>query len=360
MSVDSMRRSARRILARPDIMFNRLMGREFIPNRPDMLCIETTSVCNLECCFCPYVKKEGARLTMKHEFFVNCVEQALEMGYRRFELTPCTGDVFMDPHLFDKLEFLEQNDDVTEYEFYTNFTIPRKKDIEHLVRLRKLKKVIISIYGHDLNSFIGITKATEKLYRRLLFNLETLSGLLDKRAFYLELNFRSTRDMPRLAVSDLTRLAKRFENAGIKVRKLRGPYNNWGGSITKEDVTGLPIGIVSGSAAYKNGACSWLFTSVQVRANGIVNGCACRDVEATLRIGDLNERPLHEIISIENPAYMALIDEQQEGQFRPVCRSCDVYQSIYRQRSVYRSGNVKTVTMRDFKGRLESSRATKA
>ena len=42
-------------------------------------------------------------------------------------------------------------------------------------------------------------------------------------------------------------------------------------------------------------------------ADGIVNGCGVKDPEASLRIGDLNEKPLREIISTRNPAYMKLI-----------------------------------------------------
>jgi hypothetical protein len=114
----------------------------------------------------------------------------------------------------------------------------------------------------------------------------------------------------------------------------------------------LPLTVVKTGSTPKNGACSLLFTSVQVRANQIVNGCACRDVEATLRIGDLKEKPLREIISAWNPAYMALIDGQQKGDFRPVCRSCDYYTSIYHQRSNYVRDRVKTESLSDFKMRL--------
>ncbi len=33
---------------------------------------------------------------MSDGFFQNCVLQALEPGYNQFDLTPCTGDIFMD------------------------------------------------------------------------------------------------------------------------------------------------------------------------------------------------------------------------------------------------------------------------
>src|SRR3954452_21838939 len=92
-----------------EVRLNRSLGREFIPKRADTLFIETSSLCNLKCRFCAYEKKHSPRVSMKDEFFVDCVTQALDLGYRRFELTPCTGDVFMDRHFLNKVTFLENN-----------------------------------------------------------------------------------------------------------------------------------------------------------------------------------------------------------------------------------------------------------
>jgi MoaA/NifB/PqqE/SkfB family radical SAM enzyme len=348
-------KSARNALSTLEINVNRLFGREFIPSLPDMLSIETSSLCNLKCRFCAYTKKQSPKVSMKDAFFIDCIEQALDMGYRRFGMTPCTGDVFMDRHLFDKLDFLERHPDVTGYQFFTNFTVPDADDVKRLVRLEKLGHLTISVYGHDLATFIAITKSTEKVYRRLLANLETLYERLDDKKFGLDFGLRSTRELPRQPVSDLLKLLTRFERAGVPVHKSRGLYNNWGGYITNDDVRGLAIDITGTDAIYKNGACAHLFTTVQIMANGIVNGCACRDVDATLRIGDLNEQKLRDILSVDNAAYMGLIDEQQRGEFRPVCESCDYYKSIYHMRSIYRKSAIPLQSLREFKARLGSA-----
>jgi hypothetical protein len=42
---------------------------------------------------------------MSDDFFQNCVLQALKPGYNQFDLTPGTGDVSMERHLFNKLNF---------------------------------------------------------------------------------------------------------------------------------------------------------------------------------------------------------------------------------------------------------------
>ena len=71
---------------------------------------------------------------------------------------------------------------------------------------------------------------------------------------------------------------------------------------------------------------------------------ACRDTEATLRIGDLREAPLASILSPRNPAYAQLIIEQQAGNFRPVCQGCDFYKSIYRTTAAARKrGRFRTL-----------------
>ena len=345
-------KATRNVLSAVEINLNRVAGREFIPISPHILNIETSGYCNLKCKFCAYTKKQSSKVSMKDAVFEDCIRQAVDMGYREFELTPCTGDVFMDRHILNKLRFLDQHPSVDAYYFFTNFTIPRKSDIQTLFRLAKMKHLTVSIYGHDLASFVAITGSTETVYKRLLSNLETLLALHSEKPLPIEIAIRSTRDAPRLATSDLTRLLKKFERAGVKVRKTN-VYNNWGGYITQEDVRGLAIDVTSTEAMYKNGACVKLFTSVQVMATGIVNGCACRDVDATLRIGDLSETPLRDIISTRNPVYMQLIEEQQRGEFRPVCRSCDFYKSIYHMRVGYLRNRMATQSLDQFKTSLD-------
>jgi hypothetical protein len=304
------------------ININRARGREFIPKGVPTLSIETSSVCNLECRFCAYVKKSSPKVTMKDEFFRSCVGQAIDMGYRRFDLTPCTGDIFMDRGIFRKLEHLESTAAVEGYAFHTNFTIPRARDIKRLFDLRKLSGFAISIYGHDAKTFVDITQSTEKVYRRLVYNLETVLAEIGRRK--IPVNFFTVH--PGVASlrgrdSEIIRLLDRARTAGITVKVQNGVYNNWGGFVTNEDVRGLSIEIAGPNLIYKNGACVRLFTTVQVMATGIVNGCACRDANATLRLGDLNETPLRDLISSRNPRYMALSNSNRRANFHRSARA---------------------------------------
>ncbi len=334
------------------ININRARGREFIPKGVPTLSIETSSLCNLECRFCAYMKKSSAKVTMKDEFFRSCVDQAVDMGYRHFDLTPCTGDVFMDRGVFRKLEHLESMTAVEGYGFHTNFTIPRARDIKRLLDFRKLSGFLISIYGYDAETFVDITRSTEKVYRRLVYNIETVLAETGRRRVPVSFSLHPGVASLRGRDSENTRLLARARTAGITVKVQKGVYNNWGGFVTNEDVRGLPIEIAGPDLIYKNGACVRLFTTVQVMATGIVNGCACRDANATLRLGDLNDTPLRDLISSRNPRYMALIEQQQKGEFPSVCQSCDLYASIYRNSSTYRKNGVELESIEAFKNRI--------
>lgn len=347
----------RNALVRLEIRANRLLGREFIPDGAGMFHIETSGACNLKCRFCAYEKKSEPKVSMPNALFFDCVAQAVELGYTRFDLTPSTGDVFMDKRVFEKFAYLDAHPGVEDYSFFTNLTIPKPETLAKLTALGKLRQLTISVYGHDLQSFIDITKSTAQLYRRLVNNLDALLALKGQWKFGVAIGFRSTFDVPDDDTSELMHALRRYREAGIPVRPSHGVYNNWGGYITQADVAGLDMHITSTELTYKFGACVKLFDSVQVMASGVVNACACRDVDATLRIGDARNARLADILTTRNAEYMRIIDEQQQGKFRPVCAGCDFYKSIYHERSEYRRSKPAMQTVEQFKARLDRPQA---
>lgn len=315
---------------------NKRFGREYIPLDLGTFNIETSSACNLKCRFCAYEKKKTPRVSMSNELFFSTVEQALALGFSEFHLTPTTGDVFMDKRAFEKFAFLDAHPEVKSYHFFTNLTVPSPAQIHQLTYLKKLSRMTISIYGHDEQSFIEIAKSSNKVFNRLLINLETLLNLKNNWPFSISFGFRSTFDVPIKPVDELMRLLEKFRKAGVPINASHGIYNNWGGYISQDDVRGLNIRILDGANTYKLGPCVKLFDGFQVMATGVVNGCSCRDVDASLRIGEIQKTSLKDILSVKNPLYQQIIKEQETGEFRPACKSCDYYRSIYHKPSSFR------------------------
>lgn len=348
MKLRLLEKSLKRLYLKLETASNKWRGREFIPVDLGAFNIETSSACNLKCRFCAYEKKETPRVSMPNEMFVKAVEQALELGFDEFHLTPTTGDVFMDKHVFEKFAYLDAHPRVRSFHFFTNLTILNPEQIERLTRLKKLSRITVSIYGHDEQSFIDIAKSSHKVFQRLLTNLRALLALKPQWPFALSFGFRSTFDVPAEPVDDLMRVLEEFRIAGVAIHASHGIYNNWGGYISQDDVAGLNIKILDGNTTPKLGPCVKLFDGFQVMATGVVNGCSCRDVDATLQIGHLDKAPLKSILSGRNPLYQQIVAEQEAGKFRPACEGCDYYRSIYHQPKVFRKNSIPVQSRMQF------------
>ena len=320
--------------------FNRFLGKSYIPSPRETIHIESTSYCNLNCVFCAYGKKSTPKINVSTEHFKKRVLQAISAGYKGIDLTPITGDVFMDKNFIEKLDFLENCDDLTYFSFYTNAVLLNEERVKKIFNYKKLKNIRLSIYGHDLDSFLKITKGNNNEYNRLIDNLKTLLNY-EKNYFNnrLLINFKSNYDFDinsyesnskykSVELAELTKkLAKKLDLF------LNKPYtlNNWGGLITNDpkELNGAELKITN-IKVKKEGACNLIFSDLQIMADGTVNACACRDVNATLKIGNINNQELKDIVSLKkNRVYKELIENQQKGKFNPICTTCDYYRSIY-------------------------------
>jgi len=333
---------------------NRLIKNEFIPNPFEHLYIEVSNICNLRCKFCAYSKSTTEKSIMSNEMFFNIVNSAINFGYDTFGLTPITGEVFVDRTFIEKLSFLEKNQKVKSYSFFTNFTLANKEIIDWLISAKKLNELYISLYGHDFNSFSKFTGGNEKTYQNLISNLKYLLKYLLKRTksidFDLSFGLRTSLSFNSLdnCNSDLCKIIKAILKQPKSKISINKTYYNWGGYITQDDVKDLDIIINDPLKYYKNGACSLIFYKNQVLVDGQVNACACRDVNITLKIGDLKTQSFEEIYSTQNRDYMNIIKNQQKGKFNPICTHCDFYRSIYKDYKVYHKYKKKQMGLKNF------------
>ena len=308
--------------------------------------ISPSGICNLGCKFCAYRHKERPKRVMSNERFFALVDQATQMGYTQIGLTPMTGDVYTDPDFVSKLSFLEEHPAVEAYYFYTNLTLPTHDRLrESLTDCDKLvrgeRSLYVSVYGHDEDSFSEITGRGEREYRRLVSNLNFLSEFVDDPE-KVEVGFRTYDDTDPIEIIDdrsadgsevLEAVRDLRDDVGVQVTNHTGVYNNWGGTVSDEDVEDIDME-VSEAKLDKDGPCQLIFNKNIILPDGKVNACACRDVEATLCLGDTNENTLDEILSPSaNETYRRLITRHDSGDFPEICRTCDMYQSIREPRS---------------------------
>jgi radical SAM protein with 4Fe4S-binding SPASM domain len=105
-------------------------------------------------------------------------------------------------------------------------------------------------------------------------------------------------------------------------------YDSWAGKVAPEALAA--VGLRPRRMPFKKGACELLFTKPVVLANGDVNACACRDVEAELIVGNVKIEPLAKIWA--GPKIDAIIDAHERGDYPDVCKRCTYFVSVYNAR----------------------------
>ena len=342
--------------------FNHLFGIQKIPDILNNIYIENTSKCNLKCKFCAYDKRDLEEVpyeTMTQDFFENVVNQSLDMGYKNIGLTPTTGDIFMDKNLSDKIEYLENQSRLNGYFFYTNFIPTKKNQIDNLFKLKKLKSMGISIYGHDQDSFSKFSKGTKNAYFKLIENLIYFKEALRSNKINFDIEISQRTDLSfniSNSNNDLSLIIKDIlRNNKISYDK-NSTFNNWGGIISNSDISDLNIKL-NNSKTTKTGSCSLIYSRLIIAPNGLVNACACRDANFTLKIGNIKNDKLKNIINLKNPTYKNLIYRQEKNDFPKVCKSCDFYRSIYQKNAPVwsmKGKKVKNFSLKEVLNKLET------
>lgn len=320
-----------------------LLSREFVHDDAPTMGIEVSGLCNLKCVFCAYKDKDAGKVVMSNDTFIAYVNQLTDIGYTYIMLTPQTGDVFIDKHFADKIEFLEQNPKIEGYEFITNLVSASKPVLERLAEAKKLTRMYISLYGHTAENFQKITGRPEMQYRRLIKNLHDLAQIAPAFQGTLGAFIMTDRGFNWSPHSPLSNQHKETDLlAAIRAIAERDDdffwsgnhvdFDSWGGRISQNDVEALDLGFrVVGPSVPMIGPCGMLFGGAVILADGKVNACGCRAVGDGLIIGDSKTTPLREILSPDNLLYRSLLEKHIAGKYPDDCVGCKIFTSIYRK-----------------------------
>ena len=279
---------------------------------PRGLHVEGTNICNAECVFCAYPQMERKKQTMSMPDFVRVVDEYVSMGGRHVSLTPIVGDPFVDKHLFERLDHLMGLEQVSGISFYTNAILMTPEKCERLMRYAPKLHVHVSWGGFDAptwNTIMGVDK---------------FEAARDNVLFFLDVKRRTGTDIRftlALRCPDSAR-------AGTLWETLAGAREEGLVEIAPEALA--KVGLRARTMPYKKGACELLFTKPVVLANGDVNACACRDVEAELVVGNVKAESLERIWA--GPKVDAIIAAHERGEYPDVCRRCTYFVSVYNSR----------------------------
>jgi radical SAM protein with 4Fe4S-binding SPASM domain len=257
--------------------------------------------------------------------FRQLVADYLAMGGHHVSLTPIVGDPFVDRHLFERLDHLAGLEGVHGISFYTNAILMNAEHCERLMRYGRKLHVHVSWGGFDRdtwNAIMGVEKFEPARDAVLAF-----LAALERTGSAVRLTL-ALRCPESSCKGELYEKLKGYERAGLLEIAAIPDYDSWTGRIAPEALA--EVGLASRPMPYKRGACELLFTKPVVLANGDVNACACRDVEAELVVGNVREKPLSEIWA--GKEIDDLIEAHERGDYPDVCKRCTYFVSVYNSR----------------------------
>ena len=289
---------------------------------PHSLYIEGTNICNARCAFCAYPQMERPKVTMSMEVFRKAIDEYLLLGPAEVDLTPIVGDPFVDKFLFERLDYLAAKPGVTRFHFYTNAILLKPEQLDRLMGYGGRFWMFCSLGGFDREVYhrvMGVDKFDEAVSAiRSLIEAKIRTG----SAMRVNVNLRVPLGHEGGEFWDYLH---RRQAEGIISIGHTADFDNWGGKISEQDLR--QAGLVPKPLPAHTGPCRRLLTGPVILADGRVNACCCRDVEATLIIGDIKERSLSDILS--GPELKTLLERHEKNDFPDICKLCTKYQSVW-------------------------------
>lgn len=292
---------------------------------PRNLHIEGTNICNAKCTFCAYPQMERPKHTMPVDEFRRIIDEYVAMGGKYVSLTPIVGDPFVDRHLFERLDDLDKRPQIKGFYFYTNAILMKPHVSQRLLTYGDKLDIYVSWGGFDRETYKAIMGVD--MFDLVRQNIEAFVEAKRQSRSSTGLTIALRCPLSK-ATGDLKTKFQAWQREGLLKIDAIESYDSWAGKVKAEELE--KVGLEPTIMPHKRGACQLLYMKPIVLANGKVNACACRDVEAELIVGDLNESPLSEVW--HGNGIQELIERHEQGDFPDVCKRCTWYVSVYNMR----------------------------
>lgn len=277
---------------------------------PNNIFIEPTSFCNLNCKFCiSNIRKNKG--TMSNIFFEDLCSQAVELGIHTIDISPFTGEIFMDPNILNKMEILERSL-IKEWCFFTNLTLMNKEIFSHISKFKKLKSISVSINGEDFESFKLLTNGNINHYNNILDNINYLFEFKNYEIHLylklLNLDFRSKWYKKKLTAQIFRKIHQ------IEYITQQFKLDDWDNSILKRNL-GETLKICNDEDINLNLKCHVLDRKHSIHWNGDFHVCGCRDNRRKTFVGNLKNMSLFDVYNSEEI-------NRIKKDWKRICREC--------------------------------------
>jgi len=264
---------------------------------PERVDIETTSICNTSCYFCPHSKMKREKKHMSDAIFNKSLEEIKKHNVKNVSVS-FMGEPLIDPKFFERVKKIKDSYECTTFISTNALQLTKEKSLRMIES--KLDTIIISLDGVDQDSF---SKIREGSFEKTVRNIEELISLKEKMKSetpYITLRIMVSSENKK----DTKRFIERWEG---KVNEIAfGKVHTWCEGGIKKSL---------------NSPCLFLWSTLLILSNGDVVPC-CMDYEGKLKLGNIMENSLEEIWNGEK--IKMLRRQHINKKFSGICATCDI------------------------------------
>jgi radical SAM protein with 4Fe4S-binding SPASM domain len=276
---------------------------------PKFIDIETTNFCNARCVMCPNPTLKRKKGTMPMRLFKKIVNEISESypNIKRVNLS-WLGEPLLDPHIFERAEYLKKKLPKTEVKFFTNGSLLTKERTRRLLN-SNLDYLNISFNGATKTSYekiMGLNYPKTKQNVRYLLNQRQRRNLKKPKIIISCMYLKENKNEAEKFLKEWSHLA---DSAILSMPM------NWGGSLKLKRAYHLP-------RVNRNWPCLTLFKSMIVAWDGKVVPC-CMDSEAEFTLGNVNKSTLKQVWEGKKAKALRTLHLRGEGAKISICQNCE-------------------------------------
>lgn len=299
-----------------------------LPTLPNKVVLMPTTYCNAACGFCNYRnlndKKESMHLTTAKQI----IDASKKGGITSLSFTPTVGEAFLDPTLFEKLEYAKKQGMAVS--LYSNGTLLDETRIDRVLSLG-IDEFLISLGDIKPELEAEIYRITPLLAKKKIERLLLLLKRIDETNSHLRviLGFRAKRRYKEI-MHDLLADDSPWKPYYLKrlfIVEYLHAYDNWGGRIKENDLLGVQR--LRKPVMLKKYPCSALY-DMSFLPDGTARLCSCRFKDSLyddLVIGKLDSLDFHTLA--KNKRWTEIIQQFAQGNYPDVCKGCTFYAPQY-------------------------------
>jgi MoaA/NifB/PqqE/SkfB family radical SAM enzyme len=290
----------------------------------NMISIQVSSSCQLKCVGCrgsfdkDFLKQAHKESFISSEKFKIIVDKCILSGIKCFELTPAIGDPFLDPEVFDKLDYLQNKQEVELIIITTNLLWHDAQSMERMLKYSKLM-IVVSLYGTDSQEYKKI--AGVNCFDSFLSNFKLLYMVSKNIGIngYVQFTNRTSHvfnsDFPKGDIYYLIKMFSRVLNVFLDNSEI---FNiNRGGTITTDE---MPF--TRSDSPTRSGLCPHgPGLGGGILPNGDVLFCPFNDIYRTGVVGNIFTESLSAIYAGEE--FQRVVTQHNQNIYTGICESCN-------------------------------------